>query len=408
MNRKILPLFGFLMLIFIKLEAHEPDHSYIFLKIGEASVEGRFEMLANDVNLALGTTLPDELVFTDVANFVTKIQSYLSNRVLFSDGSTQYGIRWLEPFIQDDDEMSDFIALQFELSGLEEMPAQIEIKYEPFFAENPIHRGILIIEQHWKAGVVDNHTLVSSVFSGNTTSTSLSMQDLSVWKGFWALIKLGMWHIWIGLDHILFLVALLLPAVVRRKNRLDDLSVIHDLGDTYSSHWQPVARFGPAAWYMLKIVTFFTIAHSLTLAIAALGYVNLSSRIVESIIAFSIALAAYHNIRPIFKGREWVVAFVFGLFHGFGFASVLGEKGLSGDYLVVSLLGFNVGVEIGQILIVMMVFPILYVLRKLKIYPKILLYGSILLIVIALQWCIERFFEVNMPFGRWISALFGS
>ena len=176
---------------------------------------------------------------------------------------------------------------------------------------------------------------------------------------------------------------------------------------SYHRSWLPVLRFGPAFWYILTIVTFFTIAHSVTLALAALDVINLSSRVVESIIAISIALAAVHNITPIFKGREWLIALIFGLFHGFGFASVLGEKGLSGDYMVLSLLGFNLGVELGQVAIICLAFPVLFLLRKSIAYPKIVTYGSVLLILISLYWFIERAFEVDLPLGRLLKMITG-
>ncbi|MEO1625725.1 MAG: HupE/UreJ family protein, partial [Bacteroidota bacterium] len=134
----------------------------------------------------------------------------------------------------------------------------------------------------------------------------------------------------------------------------------------------------------------------------------LSSRWVETIIAFSIALAALHNIVPIFKTREWLIAFGFGLFHGFGFASVLGEKGLSGDFMVLSLLGFNVGVELGQVLIICMIFPVLFLIRKTKLYPYIITYGSALLIFISLYWVIERGFEVDLPLGAYFWKVYNS
>jgi hypothetical protein len=119
-------------------------------------------------------------------------------------------------------------------------------------------------------------------------------------------------------------------------------------------------------------------------------------------------LAALHNITPVFKAKEWIIAFVFGLFHGFGFASVLGEKGLSGDFMVLSLLGFNVGVELGQVLIICAAFPILFLLRPFKIYPKILVYGSVLLILISLYWSIERGFDVDLPLGAYFWKVYNA
>jgi len=152
----------------------------------------------------------------------------------------------------------------------------------------------------------------------------------------------------------------------------------------------------------LKIVTFFTLAHTITLSLAALQIITLPSRVVESIIAFSIGLAAYHNIKPIFRGKDWVIAFIFGLFHGFGFASVLGDIGLKDEFLVYSLLGFNLGVEIGQIAIIAAIFPILYLIRKRAIYSKIIVFGSIVLILISLYWVIERVFDVNLGIEDYI------
>jgi len=135
-----------------------------------------------------------------------------------------------------------------------------------------------------------------------------------------------------------------------------------------------------------------------------LGIVNLPSRWVESIIAFSIGMAAFHNIKPIFMGKEWVIAFVFGLFHGFGFATVLSELGFKGENLSLSLLGFNIGVELGQVVIILLIFPILYFIRKSKLYPKLLVWLSVLLIVISLYWLVERAFEIDMPIDEYING----
>jgi len=141
--------------------------------------------------------------------------------------------------------------------------------------------------------------------------------------------------------------------------------------------------------------------------LAAFEIISLPSRLIESIIAFSIALAAIHNIYPLIAGKEWLIAFVFGLFHGFGFASILAEKGLGGDYLVLSVFGFNLGVEIGQMAIIVLVFPILYLLRKTFLYPKIRVFGSIFLIFVALYWFIERAFNVDFPVGKIILKTLG-
>ena len=146
----------------------------------------------------------------------------------------------------------------------------------------------------------------------------------------------GTFHIWIGFDHVLFLLSLLLPAVLVHESR----------------RWTGVGSFRAALTEVLWVVTAFTVAHSITLPIAALQIVGLPSRLVESAIAASVVLAAANNLVPVVERRRWLVAFGFGLIHGFGFASVLTELGSPEEALVLSLLGFNVGVEIGQLVIV--------------------------------------------------------
>lgn len=402
MNTINLKLFTICFAIFtllsipISSEAHAPDHGYLYLRIYKDAIGGRFELIAKDINQAIGSNLPDDLTMEQLLPHLPAIESYFIQRSSFqADDGTPYTLRFTEPTILDLGEMEDFVRFHFELDGVKEIPKSIDLQYNVLFDKIPKHRGLLIMEYNWKAGIVNSNALTAGIFTPEDTRENLSLDNLSIWKGFVTLVRLGIWHIWIGLDHILFIIALILPSVVRRKNEPEPTSA-------YSGEWSPVARFKPAFLYIIKVITFFTIAHSVTLALAALGVINLSSRLVESIIAFSIALAAFHNIRPILKGKEWMIAFGFGLFHGFGFASVLGEKGLSGDYLVPSLLGFNVGVEIGQVFIICLAFPILFLIRKHKIYPKIITYGSFLLILIALYWTVERGFDVDLPAGAYL------
>ena len=115
--------------------------------------------------------------------------------------------------------------------------------------------------------------------------------------------------------------------------------------------------FKPAFWEVCKIITAFTLAHSITLSLAVLGIVNLPSRWVESVIAASVLLVALHNLYPVIQARLWIVTFVFGLIHGLGFASVLLDLEIPGTSLLLALAGFNLGVETGQIAIVGILLP---------------------------------------------------
>ena len=158
-----------------------------------------------------------------------------------------------------------------------------------------------------------------------------------------------------------------------------------------------MSRFGVAFCDVLRIVTAFTVAHSITLSLAVLGLVTLPSRLVESAIAASVVAAALNNIWPLVRGRRWMVAFLFGLVHGFGFASVLADLGLPQGALAVALLGFNVGVELGQLAIVAVFLPLAYALRRSWFYRRaVLVGGSLLIALLAAVWLVERVFELKL------------
>lgn len=387
--KKLVSLFILLSLFLVPnvTDAHEVNQSYIFLRIYESKgIEGRFEMNVRELNKLLGTNFPKDLQLKDVQPYIEQIKAYLLKNTSFSSPAGSHNIMYTGEVEIQKVSLGNFVKIHFQLDNDEVLPDELTADYNGFFEFDDNHWGFLITEYNWKAGVINDEMNFSMDFEPGDTTETMSLTDVSVWKGFYAMIKQGVWHIWIGLDHILFLLALILPSVIRRKKDAKGFSL---------SNWEPVQEFKPAFYYILKVVTFFTIAHTITLTLASLQLVNLPSRFVESIIAFSIGLAAFHNIRPIFKGRDWVIAFIFGLFHGFGFASVLGDLGLTNDFLTVSLLGFNIGVEIGQLVIIALIFPVLFLLRNRKIYNKILFYGSIILIIISLYWFLERSFDIR-------------
>jgi hypothetical protein len=383
--------------------AHFPDQSYIYLQIQEDSVTGFFEISTKDLNRVLGSDLKAGFTKEDLAPHLAKIQQYVFQNASFSSKEEgDYQIRFVEPDILRAEVFGDFVRLKFELEGVENVPDQIDVKYEAFTKDIPGHTALLVIEENKKVGLANNESMHSLEFSAGKTKQELSTTESFLLPSFLAMVKSGIWHILIGFDHILFLLALLLPSVLSFRSKEEGLPLEFD-----NKVWKPVERFKPALKNVVLIVTCFTIAHSITLCLAAFEIISLPSRLIESIIAFSIALAAIHNIYPLISGKEWLIAFVFGLFHGFGFASILAEKGLGGNYLVLSVFGFNLGVEIGQMAIIVLVFPILYLLRKTFLYPKIRVFGSIFLIFVSLYWFIERAFNVDFPVGKIILKTLG-
>ena len=405
---------GYLWLLFLLLtvlgqvntvEAHNPDQSYVYIRVYEDSLSGRFEATFEDLNRNLGLELKNESEVKDIRAQLPAIQKYALENTTFRSSYGEHKIVFEEPRILHQGSLGDFLQLNFRLENTARVPAELEIEYGMFFEKDPNHRGLVLIEYNWKDGIYGNEAIHSLVISPGSKKQTLSLtKGGSVFQGFIAMIGLGIWHIWIGLDHILFLLALVFPSVLV-LNALRDQNEIALAENT--GHWSPAEKFGPAAIKVLKIVTAFTIAHTITLSLAALDIVVLPSRFVESIIALSIALAAIHNIWPVVVRKEWVIAFAFGLFHGFGFAGILAEKGFGGEFLVLTLLGFNLGVELGQVAIIAIMFPALFILRKTKLYPTLLIGGSVFLVFVSLYWFIERAFEIDLPLGGIILRALG-
>ncbi len=245
---------------------------------------------------------------------------------------------------------------------------ETNLRYSLLFADDANHRGIIIDQRHGQSA----QPLVVSpdqplIILGDTAQPPL--------KNLFTFIQQGIWHIWIGLDHILFIVTLMLPAVLFYKN----------------SQWEAVSHFKPALIHLFKVTTAFTIAHSITLSLATLNLVNLPSRWVESVIALSVIVVAINNIKPVITRAQWRVAFLFGLIHGFGFASVLSDLNLGRGSLLLSLLGFNSGVEIGQGMLLLLLFPVAYLLRKTVFYQTYILRGgSVVISMLASVWLVQR------------------
>lgn len=381
-------VFSFMFLFNAAAFAHSVGQSYIFLQVYENQIDGRFEMMIKDMNIVFDLTHPDSMITKEnYAQYVEQIQGYVTERIQMSIGDNDCQFRFTKHDLLKTSE-GVFITISFNIAGdLAKIPENIDVQYRVFFDKDPEHKAFLVIEHYWKANLFQNERIFALVFTKDAQSQPLDLTDASIWKGFVGVVKQGIKHIWIGIDHILFIIALILPAVMYRRQ----------------SDWEPVSEFKPALIYVIKIISLFTIAHSITLSIAALGILDLPPRIVESIIAISIAIAALDIIFPIFKGKIGWVVFGFGLFHGFGFASVLSHLGILGEHMALSLFGFNLGVEIGQVAIICVVFPALFLIRNISYYRSFVLKaGAVGLIVIALYWFIERAFEIEMPLAQFL------
>jgi hypothetical protein len=198
------------------------------------------------------------------------------------------------------------------------------------------------------------------VFEPTAREARLTIGD-STTQGVRSFLMLGIHHIFTGYDHVLFLLGLLLA--------------------------------GGSLFSLAKIITAFTIAHSVTLSLAVTNVIALPDRLVEAVIALSIAFVAAENLAPRpAVSRRWIVSFVFGLVHGFGFSSALRELGLTREGLVLSLLGFNVGVEIGQAVVIAFLLPGLILLRRSQWEARAVVASSVTILAIGVILFVERLF----------------
>ena len=206
--------------------------------------------------------------------------------------------------------------------------------------------------------------------------------------GFASLFRLGIRHIAEGTDHLLFLLVLLLPAPLI----------------VAGSRWVGFAGVKSSVLRILKIVTAFTIGHSITLALGAFGFVRVPSRPIEVLIAVSILVSAIHALRPLFPGKEFGIAAFFGLIHGLAFAATLDQLGLGRWERVAGILAFNLGIETMQLVVVAATMPSLVLMSRTRAYPFLRIGGALFAGFASVGWIAERLFNVHNP----VDAMVGS
>ena len=354
-------------------QAHKPSDSYLAITVADDKLSGQWDIALRDLDFALGLDADGngEITWGEVRTKHGEIAAYaLARLAVRSDGaacSIEAGAQLI-----DDHTDGAYTVLPLTLR-CPNTPVQLAIDYTLFADLDPQHRGLLNLQALGSTR--------TAVLGPQAPTQHFELRAVNRWAQFIDYAREGVWHIWIGFDHILFLLSLLLPAVLIWR----------------SERWQPVETFRDAFVGVFKIVTAFTVAHSITLSLATLGFVSLPSRWVESSIAASVVLAALNNVWPVFHGRRWVVAFAFGLIHGFGFASVLADLGLPREALALALVGFNLGVEAGQLAIVAVFLPLAFALRRTGLYRRaVMVGGSLLIASLAGIWLAERVFDIKL------------
>jgi hypothetical protein len=354
-----------LLLVTCSAFGHEPSRSLVTLDVDGQELRGRWDIALRDLEDAVGLDANGDAAvsWAEVVARQDAIVAYAAPRLRAAADAASCT---LTPALSGVDAHGGGTFAVLALAGsCAAPPRQLAIDYGLLFELDRAHRAIVTVN-----GAAGTATAVASF---DRSRVELALGDASWWPTLRRFVAEGVLHILEGYDHLAFVSLLLLPIALRRRER-------GLRGDACA-----------AALEIFRVVTAFTAAHSLTLALAASGYVALPTRIVEIGIAASVLVAAVLNVVPKAPRLGAKLAFGFGLLHGFGFANALGDPSSGEHALLPALGGFNLGVELGQLAVVAALLPLLFVAGRSAVGRiAVNAAGSLACGALALVWIAER------------------
>ncbi len=380
-HRWIAVLLAFQLLAVSSAMAHRAGEGYIYLDVTDETISGRFEMRVEDLLKTVGANADaDEFenVFPQIAERLGQSLSIEINGKSFPARIKTFEVFLTRPGL--------YTKIVFETDYRGPIPDVVTIDHRSIFTEAlPGQPVLVLLASNTKTGIESNEARHALVFGDGEERKDLSLAPTGAWEMFSNFFRYGVRHFLIGYDHIAFLVALLLPSVLIAQN----------------GQWVPVSGFKRAALNVATVVSLFTLAHSLTLSLAALKILRLPEAFVEALIALSIVFVAVRCFIPRNTRLVWLVVLGLGLLHGLGFASVLEPYGVEDATILPTLLAFNLGVEVGQLAVIAIVFPALYVMRQWAAYRWVVLYpGAMVLLAAGTFWFFRRAFDLDLSIMR--------
>jgi hypothetical protein len=371
-HRVLTPLVGMFTVLSMLLGAiasgHDTSRSYLNIDPNESkgSLTARWEVAVIDLAVAmpLDSNGDSRVTWGEVLAQESTIQAFVRSAVKFYDSSGPCGVGTGPLMVDSHGEQMYIVA-----------PLSLSCKGRP---------GTLGVDYSFLRDIDGSHRLLVRINDGRAARALVVVPGIpreigpahaSKLREFFRYLSEGAHHIWIGYDHLAFLFALLLPAVLLRRQ----------------DSWEPVRSLRAATVETLKIVSAFTISHSITLGLAALGILRPPPMLIEVAIALSVAAAASFNLLRRWNLSGAWLALGFGFIHGFGFANALADLGLGRGDIIIPLLGFNLGVELGQLAVVAAVLPGLFALRARPSYTKYWLpTASTAIMLVGLYWTVVR------------------
>lgn len=359
--------------------AHSVDSTAVSVVVGQDAVTASIDVPLTALDEALGTDLASDP--GSLADSADEITAYLAEHLTVTGAD---GAVWSESFgelsvgsIEGVDVLS--VAATVDPAGAD--TTDFTFAYDGVVADVDGHEATVVVTEAdgdiYLAGTIDASDGSVTVGGAVTTATETAS------AGVLDMVGHGFHHVLAGADHLLFLLALLLPAPLLAAGR----------------RWATGKHPGTALGSVVRIATAFTVGHSITLIAAALGWVSIPSGPVEVLVAASVAVAAVHAFRPLVRRGEAIIAAVFGLVHGLAFAGILTDLGLEGTTSLPALLAFNVGIELAQLLTIALTFPALYALSRTRWFTPVRLGGAAVALAAATGWALDRLGVLANPFA---------
>ena len=341
--------------------AHEGSTGYLMLKTGAGTqIAARLDIALIDVawSVPLDADRDGRLTWNEIEAQRGPVAAFLGGGVRFSRGGQACSARIGEPWLA---ERLGLPYLSFDIDAACPSAGPLAITYSLFFDSDAYHRLLVSVE-------------TPSAAHATTLAPGLRLWTeparVSAWRTALDFLRQGMLHVWTGYDHLVFLVLLLLPAVVRRESRVSGRAIALDLA---------------------RIVTAFTVAHSITLGLAATAVIRLPQQPIEIAIAVSLVVAGILNLVPRWWGLRLPLAFGFGLVHGFGFANALAGLDTGAASVLPVLAGFNIGVEAANLAVIALLLPLLYWSGRFTWYaPRAMPALSMAAALLGAMWMVQR------------------
>lgn len=257
-------------------------------------------------------------------------------------------------------------------------PRNFVAEWHAVVDELPSHFALFVIRRDI-AGVSGAEPQIAGAVRSGAARIAIDVGGASKWREFRNTVKLGIDHIIGGYDHLMFLLALLLPAPLAAR----------------AGRWATVRDWRSTVWSIVGVVTAFTIGHSLSLIGATLGGWQLPVQPVEIAIAMSVLVSTTHAVRPLFPGYEPMVAGGFGLIHGLAFATLITDLHLGSAVAPLALLGFNLGIEVVQLVIVLAALPALILVARYRFYHPLRTGLAVVGMAAAVAWLLNRAFGIG-------------